>query len=215
MIIKFNDFNKLNESPDNLDFNNDRLHVRDDDAYPFLCKVSNNHEKLVELKIGNNGEYHLELYFKDDFLYPGRIWIDHKVLSFWVYPNEILFKQIISELERQLNIKIFNNGFMIEVILEDDKVVKTEYDPKKTIYDYFYSSMKYSNTFIPIEEYSGSYDIPEEVKIQHLMSWKEKEIAKRMKYIHFKGFGSDKTSWDSKRNIKYRSVIYKESKDSS
>jgi hypothetical protein len=97
---------------------------------------------------------------RSDFDYPGRVWFNPKIISFWTYPNKNKFLEIISELEKQLNVNIFNNNWRVEVYEEGG-----------------------SNILIPIEEYTGEYYEPsEEIKnIEHVLSPMDKN-KKRPQY---------------------------------
>ena len=52
--------------------------------------------------------------------YDGRLWLNHKVISFWNYPENktILFK-ILSDLEKKLNVDIINNNYRIETFIDN------------------------------------------------------------------------------------------------
>lgn len=225
MITKFQKFQIIKETPDHVyyyDEENDieewDLDFDDQDALPFFADVNYNHTKVEEVHIGNYRQWHSNFKHKGkNPAYSGRLWDDdeHKVISFWVYPDIDLFRQIIKKLEEKLKIKIFNNNWLVEIIDDgNNKIPVTKFDPDNDEYffredeDPSYGDMK----LIPIEEYAGSDDVPEELQIQHLMNWKEKELAKKIGKLHFKGFGSDKMAWDSKHNIKYRQTIYQEKK---
>ena len=45
------------------------------------------------------------------------------------------------------------------------------------------------------------------------MNWKEKALAKKQGELNMKGWGSDKTAWDSPHNIQWRQAIYQEKKE--
>ena len=217
MITKFNKFNLIKESPDcinDVDVDTD-LNYFDEDAIPFFASVDKNHTKILRVNVGDYEKYHSDITYRgQNKAYAGRLWEDYRIMSFWVYPNVELFKQLITKLEKKLKIKIFNNDWKIEVIINDSgDIDKVEYDSelKEDDEDYFFrpdDQMDGELKIIPIEEYIGSEDQPEELRIQHLLSWKEKQKQKKA----VKGFGSDKTAWDSPHNIKYRQTIYQENK---
>ena len=222
MITKFQKFNLIKESPDTLYFKDgsDPESWEDDDAIPFFVTVSPGHEEVNDIFIGGFGNFHSSIGYngyRREKAYPGRLWLDRKVMSFWVYPNEGLFKDIIQNLEKELNTKIFNNGWRIEVLeLESGKLLKQEFDPNFEPEDYFFAADDTPGgnyILIPVEKYIGSEDVPEEIQIQHLMKWQEKEIAKKVGKIHFGKWGSYKTGWDQPHNIKWRQAIYQESKN--
>jgi len=98
--------------------------------------------------------------------YLGRIWLKHKIISFWKYPEtRHLLKKIINDIENELlnrgeNIIIWNDpNFMIEII--DRKIIINDNDDFKTKSDWRNFKEIYTK-LIPIKEYSGSLDTPEE-----------------------------------------------------
>lgn len=218
MITKFQKF-LITESPDTIEIaDNDFLSYEDDDAIPFFTNVNIDHTQVENIFLGNlgDGDCHGDIDYngrRGNKSYPGRLWLNSKIMGFWVYPNEELFKSIIETLEEKLEIKIFNNGWKIEVIKKDNKVRKNEFNPDKDDYFFGDDDNYFDNTeIIPIERYMGSEDIPEEQQIMHLMNWKEKEAARKAGKLHFpKTFGSYLTGWDSKNNIAWRQAKYQES----
>ena len=64
---------------------------------------------------------------------------------------------------------------------------------------------------VPIENYIGSLDQPEEQKLWHLMNAEEKRIAKLQgKAPDFRGWGSDMTAWDGPNPLWWRQAKYQE-----
>ena len=105
MITKFNKY-LITESPDNIKDEKGYEHwYEHDEARPFFVKVNSNHTKVTDVYIGKNATCHSEMKGFSTIVgksYPGRIFIYNKLISFWVYPNEILFDSIIENLEEQL-----------------------------------------------------------------------------------------------------------------
>ena len=213
MITKFENF-LITESPDSTSHNGKNLHYRNGDAMPFYITTlkNKNHTEVKKLYMNKDefGIMHGDIGRRPrNGSYPGRIWLDSKVMSFWVYPNEKLFKSIIHSIEEKLGIKMFNNGWQIEVYKSGSgEINKQEFDKNKK--EYYWSNYGGDRDLVPIEEYAGSEDAPEEEKIAHLMNWQEKEKLKKEKGV--KGFGSGKTAWDKPHNIKWRQAIYQENK---
>lgn len=211
MITKFNQYKLITEDPDYIYINDDESYsLSEDDALPFLCSVNKDETKVKQIYLGSYGDYHSSI--NDELprnkrAYPGRLWLNGKILSFWVYPNVELFKSIIRSLENELNIKIFNNGWRMEIIRKGGEIKR-----KKDYEDLYMNTGGYEDAeIIPIEEYVGSEDFPEELRIQHMMNWKEKEEAIKKGELKVIG-GSHKTAWDAPHNIKYRQAIYQEKK---
>ena len=211
MITKFEKF-KLNESPDHISIPNpetgdeERLNVNDSDAVAFTIETNADHTEVTKMQVSEPGNYHSG-YLK----YPGRLWKNSKLITFWVYPNPVLFKDIIEHLEEKLGIQIFNNGWKVEVVKNDEGEIKTkEVKPGE---DYKYSNVKWdSSEFVPVEEYVGSEDFSDLQKQMHLMGWAEKQKLKEKGIKLAPGFGADRTAWDQPRNLAYRQTVYQEKK---
>jgi hypothetical protein len=210
MIIKFDEYTLIKESPDHIDdrFNGKRLDVEDTDAIAFFVDTNEKHTKVEKLYVTEFGQFHS--YIGPYHSYPGRLWKNSKVITFWVYPNPVLFKNIIKKLETQLSIKIFNNEWKVEVVRNKKGDITTR---DVDAGEYTFSDVQYYHSdFIPIEDYYGSEDFDDEDKLMHLMNWEEKERLKKSGKLP-KGFGSDKTAFDQPKNIKWRQAMYQENKN--
>ena len=87
---------------------------------------------------------------------------------------------------------MFNNGWKIEVYKSGGgQINRQEFDRYKGADDYYCNNYYGNREVIPIEEYAGSEDAPEEEKIAHLMNWKEKEKLKKQLF-------DNKKLWRSK-----------------
>ena len=216
MITKFKNY-LITENPDKINLGWEYVEYDNDDALPFFCTVNSDHTEVNKMYIGEYGKAHNRIKYDGNFedkAYPGRLFFDNKVMSFWVYPNEKLFVSIIKKLEQFLDVKLFNDGWRIEIIENNNgDIEKMKFDPKKSCnyFDGDYWGNK--NRLIPIEEYVVSENVPEEQKILHMMNWKEKELAKKRGELDIKGWGSNKTAWDSPNNLPWRQAIYQEKKN--
>ena len=194
---------KLFESPDYIS----KLGLEIYQGRPFAVVYDH-------VKFGKQGYYHDDCGLIGDvsgIKYPGRIWIDEKCISFWVYPTKEEFINIINQMEDILNIEMFNNNWFVEIyefynglIAGVDVLPDDDY-----IFDIAYEDDGYYK-LIPIEEYAGSENIPEEERAIHLLSWAEKQELKKKGWG--KGFGSDLTAWDSKNPLAWRHAKYQENK---
>ena len=221
MITKFNKYKLITEDPDSFYDGDSYIQYGDQDARPFFVDVDQNHTQVEKIYVGDYCSTHGSIsYLGKNKAYAGRLWDDSKIISFWVYPSINLFKQIINALEDKLELKIFNNDWRVEVIKTDEGDIKVkEFRERGDYYDeYFFRGNEDEENFsgdseiIPVEEYAGSENVPEEKQIQHLMNWKEKELARKLGKIHFGNFGSKLTSWDQPHNIKWRQAMYQENK---
>jgi hypothetical protein len=175
---------------------------------------------VISIYFGPNGGGHADMRTQGPKpSYPGRIWTESKIIAFWVYPNNELFKSIIEKLEDELNLKIFNNGWRIEIQITNGKIKKREVSTNNDYYindegyenanDYYINDEGYENAkLVPIEDYIGSEDVDPNKRELHLMNWKEKEKLKQKGKLA-RGFGSDTTAWDSKKPIEWRQAMLK------
>jgi hypothetical protein len=156
----------LNESPDNFKFNGKTYNVRTRNAFAFEVKINKKGE-IKNVMINPAPGYHMdydETTGGKDRIYPGRIFIDQKILTFWTYPTKEELDIIIPVMERKLNIKIYNNDWLVEVYLDEsgnpygmgDRTLDSKYDRYNDL-----------NKFIPVEDYTGSLDIPKEEREDH------------------------------------------------
>ena len=214
MIITFKNY-KLNENPDTILYNGKTLYCMDGESIPIYITVNSDHTKVKEMFFGEWGGYHSSVGYEDkDRMYPCRLWTKSKIMTFWIYPNEILFVSMIEKIEEVMHIKIFNNDWKIEVLKgrTDNEIKRKNINKDSQYFSATFGGGGGRTAFIPVEEYAGSENVPEEEKIQHLMNWKEKELAKKAGKLHFKGWGSDKTAWDSSHNLPWRQAMYQEKK---
>lgn len=210
MINNFKNF-LIKESPDLLYTKTGNHSVYDEDAVAFFSEVNNDHLEVTNIYVSNTGESHAKLGYAEGRVYPGRMWLNDKLISFWVYPNPQLFKSMIVALEKKLNIQIYNSGWRVEVIKKDDKLYTKEYDPtdKKNDYifpDNFWLHNNNNNekiSLIPVEKYIGSNHFSNGLRNKHIATWKEREEIKKQ-HDNIRGWGSYKTSWDSDNPIYLR-----------
>jgi len=98
VIVKFDNYELISESPDTVYYKHKELHCEDNDAQPFVCDVNDEHTNIIQVFVREPGRYHGNLGEKDcenDLAYKGRLWSKAKIISFWVYPMPEVFKQII------------------------------------------------------------------------------------------------------------------------
>jgi tRNA nucleotidyltransferase/poly(A) polymerase len=193
--------NKLNESPDNINFNGENLLSTSKDARPF-CFRKDKDSALV----GVFGEFHYDMFERYDILetmnyeYPGRIWLDRKVISFWVYPPKNKIKHYITLLENRLLEKIWDNGYVVEIRVDEEGEI---YD--KEMSDKYIATDKIKSLetkIIQLEDYQGSEDQSLEEYEWHLMR-SDDPRRKYRKKTDFFGSKSDK------RPLKWKQAILK------
>ena len=91
--------------------------------------------------------------------YPGRIWVDKKIISFWKYPKDAkTLKKIVEDLETSLKIKIWDDS---EYKIEINEMESDSIDPWDA---YTEDSVK----LIPLKDYFKSEDVSvEKFKTPH------------------------------------------------
>ena len=136
MITKF----KLFESPDRFNIYNNKgnriqsLSVWDNDAVTFGY---NDTEMLVSKK--GSEIAHDEFNSRDELLFPGRLWIDHKIITFWKYPETyehllLVLKDIENTYNSEYLITIYEEEFdnntmeFVSHVGEFNMIVKVEND---------------------------------------------------------------------------------------
>ena len=189
---------KINESPNVIQ--SLRLHCYQKDALPFM---SNKNGSIVN--IGIKGSTHNSVISPDKDItqnYSGRMWFKNKIISFWSYPHKETFIKIIDNLENKLNKKFWNDGWKIEIILNNDKPI-LDYNTS------FYTEGEdlWSSKIIPIEDYLKSENFSEEERNYHLMNSAEKDSLRKsgkdpLKY--YKSLGKEVP-------LSYKQAIYQES----
>ncbi|NPV12816.1 MAG: hypothetical protein HPY57_13605 [Ignavibacteria bacterium] len=154
--------------------------------------------------------------------FPGRLWINQKIISFWKYPTVEKLPQVLKDIQDTFNslskeerkytiidknnekkehyfddIDFSDKEWLIEVLDED------LYDPNNIEWDT-------DTILIPLSDYVGSKERDkEELMIPHLANWSEKQALKAKGFG--RGFGSDLTAWDSKNPLAWRQAKYQES----
>lgn len=131
MIVNFKNFNLITEDPDHVwdDEKGQRFSCDWDEARAFTVDTNKDRTEVENMYFGPPGGSHGQMRYQGkNRSFPGRIWLESKILAFWVYPNDQLFKSIIKRLEEEFNIKIMNNGWRIEVQKTGDEIKKK--DPK-------------------------------------------------------------------------------------
>jgi len=124
----------INETPDYLFYKGRELTILDKNMYCFGYYQNN-----FKIVLGTT-HFHLFRVDREHQQYPGRLWLNDKVITFWYYPkNKVKLRNIIFDIENKLRIDIWNdNEWRVEVFEGDDY-------PR--------------NKFIKLQDYVGSSDI--------------------------------------------------------
>lgn len=125
---------------------------------------------------------------RSDFVFPGRLWIVNKVITFWKFPDKNSMKGVLKELEDELNIDILSDpDWRIEIVEGGDGLWG-----------------KNKATLIPISKYMGSGRVPKsQLAKQHEMS----PLLKNKKKVPY-GVGSNSKK---RKPLKYKQAMYAES----
>jgi hypothetical protein len=206
----------LNESPDNLKLNGNRYDANHESAYSFEVILDTDSNRVKDVIIASesgrnhgddentdgemeggpqswvNYEDTLPRYnFNWKKIYPGRIFLEPKILSFWVYPSKAELKTIISIFEKKMNISITDNGWFIEVYREGMK--------KKGKKDYHCNyDREDASEILPLEYYTGSNTPSEKEVLQHL----DTKTKHKVPY----GYGSRNPAYLNKRQWQMASL---------
>jgi len=147
-----------------------------------------------EVFMSRSTETHLYRIKRDVNYYPGRIWVNAKIISFWYYPDNKKLHWILKKLNKELEYYypdrkwdlLNDDGWLIEVPKTRNKEL-----PWKA-YDYFKSEL------VPIGEYNNDIDnsyarSEEDLAKQHILSplLKQKQFKK--------GWGSSSTKYVNNR----------------
>ena len=131
-----------------------------------------NFNKLIE-NVPINFPLNLE---REDFEYPGRFWVESKIISFWMYPPKEKLYDILSKLNQELkHLYNFTTNFYdykIEIINSSENVNSTNINNK----------LNWSKTsLIPVKNYINSDDNSlEDIRKMHVMPSDEKKKQPQM-----------------------------------
>lgn len=160
----------LFESPDHITKDGKIIATfLDKDACSFGYYGNN---RLLMSKPGDTHTEILDDTTRSDFQYPGRIWLKTKIISFYDYPEtNFKLKQIVKDIERKLNIDIWNDPEFRIDINSDEPRFRSDDD-----------------ILIPLKQFQKSEDAtPEEKAAQHVLPPSLKKGGDPID-----GFGSDK-----------------------
>lgn len=132
--------------------------------------------------------------------YSGRIFEEFKVIAFWDFPEDkAMLMNVLSDIENASRLK-FDDEWKIEIPNNTERG-KDEFGG----WGSWYPKLN-TQQFVSIEdyEYPGKRK-REDVMQGHVDSPIKKEMNRKAgNYTRPRGFGSDKTSWDSPNNIVFR-----------
>jgi len=130
---KFKADRMLNENPDYIGKFKKAFHDIDslavgyfDDVMYVNPNLHGQHDDLVSKNL-----------IRNDFKYPGRLWTDEKIISFWKYPTKEELPKVLKDIEDVSDVK-FDEDWMIEVVDNSNGYKDSD--------------------FISFEEYEGSPD---------------------------------------------------------
>lgn len=190
--VKFEDYcndlyPQLNESPDEAvyimktswmrDEKRFNLYWKDPGAYAFgyykgIMYISP--EGKGHGSMGPTEERKTKMFDRNDFEYPGRLWTEAWLISFWKYPPKEEMRKVLNDISNASHIKI-HSGWKIEIIERRG-----------------FSEVSKN---VPIDEYIGSEKRSDkELAIQHIVS----PLLKPKKEVPY-GYGSKNPSYQSKR----------------
>ena len=151
--------------------------------------------------------------------YPGRIWPDAKVISFWKYPAPSRIKKVIKDLERELELRDFKPKIWDDPKWKIEVIVTSKPRNKSGKYDGDYGSGDYPgdlkwnrsaiiSEFIHPKEYAQRSNIQqrdkEEIEQEHEIS----PLLKKKRYVP-SDVGSKR--YASRRPLAWSQKLYQES----
>lgn len=125
-------------------------------------------------------------------VYPGRLFLEPKVITFWVYPDKKEMKKIIELIEEKTDLQIINNGWTIEIYKAGFKY-NGGHD-----YENNYDRDSDEKEFVPVEKFVGSKKPPEKEFLQHL----DTKTKHKVPY----GYGSKNPEYMNKRKWQMASL---------
>lgn len=180
---------KLFESPDYINGNS----VGDSDAYPFAVYENNFKVKVSPKPSVYHGSAGLSA---GNFIWPGRIWINSKILTFWVMPDKTNLLSIVNQLSDHFNINVLD--FMIEIhkMGKDWDEVNLAYMANRNpVYN-----AEDTGILVPVREYLKSQLISANPSQREYEEHLKSPALKRKKII--KGFGSENSKYTQKQREK-------------
>jgi len=191
---------KLFENPDKVHLPNGELHKWNESKAEAFGYIRG------KFYVGHNQSKHYEIALtaeRNNFKYPGRIWLKKKIISFWTYPNVIIFKDIINNLENKLKIKIWDDlEYKVEIIRKkkSNEILKRG-NFKKSEWGIWqdFDSNNLKIDWVHPKNYVKSENFPEkERKLQHLDMTHKHEVPF--------GYGSKNPAYQTKRQWQMASV---------
>ncbi|MCK9446585.1 hypothetical protein M0Q50_06965 [bacterium] len=211
-IEKFYPSLKLNESPDSIYINNKHFSYNDKLSYPFAVVLNTDIMDIVSVVIGVEGTDHgasklvKSLAPWKQYVYPGRLFLEEKVITFWNYPNKEELVFILNNISKQTDIKFLEDNWKIEIYPKAEtgqlgymqNIRDKDEDEDEDEEDIEKSDNENGNSIIVnINDYFKSdmisQDAPEEEYLEHIKS----PLLKKQKVVQ--GFGSQHPEYQKKQ----------------
>jgi hypothetical protein len=160
MITKFNKYLKVYESPEYIRMGSSFVDIFEQNSYPFgiyegkmyVSKDTTHNYILPDIKSYTKTK-------REILQFPGRIWLNQKVISFWKYPPKSEMKEVIIKLENA-----FKEQLNKEVRIWEDEDFKIEIEKSDL-------APLSAEKLIPLKQFVGSSErTPEELRQQHVLS---------------------------------------------
>ena len=209
----------LNESPDSIKYDGKDYNTKEGpgDTFAFECILNLENMTIADVLISNiPNKYHGDdkitdgpMYGEDGSkvsyentgkaymfswkkVYPGRIFMKPRVITFWAYPDEKEMKRIIEIMEHRLKTNMIDNDWKVEVykggfLYKGEKEYGNNYDRDSTNIE-----------MVAVEKFTGSKKPPESEYIQHLDTKKKHEVPH--------GYGTKNPSYMDKRKWQMASL---------
>jgi len=191
-------YEKLNESPDNVSYRGKEYFVNKD-SMAFVVKVDEISKEIISVEFGPPGKYHDSAKLGSNwysgskiYVYPGRVFMTPKILTFWTYPSDEEMKIIIPMMEEKLQTSMLDHTWRIEF----------RKNARKGLFRYGTDSRSEDVSYPFLDVYMHkrfkSKDVPEDEHQQHLIS----PLLKKHKKVPY-GFGSNNPKYDKIQHAKW------------
>lgn len=215
---------KKYENPDEIHLTEPRdvdTHHKDDDALAFgylkgkmHISFTETHNQMAGIEKGAEGRKKMK--------FPGRLWIEQQVISFWKFPTPEQLPKVLKDIKRTydklsedekykeiidyendtyalVELDFNDPDWLIEILLDKEDEKDIDWDNIENIDR---DGIKYTNTkLIPLTEYMGSAERSEEEMGKAHLDWRLKQKMKEKGWG--RGWGSDMSKGLAWRQAKY------------
>ncbi len=155
-----------------------------------------------------------------DLKYPGRMWLEHKIITFWTYPPKEELMKVLNDIKeshdniRYKIVEYFTDRNLEKIYNDDDEIDWDDSWKIEILRDapnyWENDNIKNIPELIPLKDYVGSIQRSKIDMGKAHIDWRLKDELKKKGWG--KGWGSDLTAWDGKNPLWWRQAKYQENK---